>query len=205
MAANGSFTYTPDSDFSGSDSFTYTVTDADGSTSTATVNVTVTAVADTPTVTLDASGVDSVNPPASTGLVFSTYEDLDNNVVMLLPKKPAQATATPDSVIRQVNGFGNATDVESFLLSKPMALPSQFLREDSVAITGLIYLEAGSTYDFSGYRDDSLRIELGGETIISTTGDSYGNYGLDHIGQFGGIVEPLLLLLLLVTTHLRHM
>ncbi|MGB2987314.1 MAG: tandem-95 repeat protein, partial [Phycisphaerae bacterium] len=41
---DGTFTYTPNADFSGNDSFTYTVDDGNGGTDTATVNVTVTPV-----------------------------------------------------------------------------------------------------------------------------------------------------------------
>ena len=44
--ADGTVTYTPNTDFNGSDSFTYTVTTAAGDTETATVNVTINAVAD---------------------------------------------------------------------------------------------------------------------------------------------------------------
>jgi Ca2+-binding RTX toxin-like protein len=40
---NGSFTYTPDSTFSGTDSFTYTISDGDSGTSTATVTISVAA------------------------------------------------------------------------------------------------------------------------------------------------------------------
>lgn len=41
MRANGSFTYTPDADYSGTDSFTYTLSDALGGSSTATASVAV--------------------------------------------------------------------------------------------------------------------------------------------------------------------
>jgi VCBS repeat-containing protein len=50
---DGSFTYTPDANYSGADSFTYTVDDGNGGTATATVSLTVTPVADAPTLTVD--------------------------------------------------------------------------------------------------------------------------------------------------------
>ena len=49
---DGSFTYTPDANYSGADSFTYGVDDGHGGKDTATVNLTVTAVADAPTITV---------------------------------------------------------------------------------------------------------------------------------------------------------
>src|SRR5207253_39593 len=46
---DGSYTYTPDRDFSGNDTFTYTVSDGNGGSATYSVNVTVTPVNDAPT------------------------------------------------------------------------------------------------------------------------------------------------------------
>ncbi|WP_157888300.1 Ig-like domain-containing protein, partial [Neptunicoccus sediminis] len=57
MAADGSYSYTPDGDFNGSDSFTYTVSDGNGGTDTQTVTITVNAVNDAPVAQADmASG-----------------------------------------------------------------------------------------------------------------------------------------------------
>ena len=42
VAANGLFTYTPNTGYTGSDSFEYTISDGQGGTATATVNITVT-------------------------------------------------------------------------------------------------------------------------------------------------------------------
>ncbi len=50
LAADGSFTYTPDANFNGSDSFTYAVSDGRGGSATATVSITVNAVNDAPSV-----------------------------------------------------------------------------------------------------------------------------------------------------------
>ena len=55
LAANGSFVYTPDADFSGSDGFTYTVTDATGRSSEGTVAITVDPVNDAPVAADDAA------------------------------------------------------------------------------------------------------------------------------------------------------
>ena len=51
FAANGSFEYTPDSNYNGADSFTYEVTDGNGGTDTGTVSLNVTPVNDAPTAT----------------------------------------------------------------------------------------------------------------------------------------------------------
>ena len=49
--SDGSFTYTPDPNFSGTDSFTYEVVDADGATSTATIEIVVNSQNDAPVAT----------------------------------------------------------------------------------------------------------------------------------------------------------
>ena len=62
MASDGTFTYTPDSDFFGSDSFVYEVSDGNGGFAQATVNITVIATNDDPTtspVVLSAIAEDS--------------------------------------------------------------------------------------------------------------------------------------------------
>ena len=48
LAANGSFTYTPNANFNGTDSFTYTASDGTADSNVATVTITVSAVNDAP-------------------------------------------------------------------------------------------------------------------------------------------------------------
>src|SRR5439155_8141632 len=54
LNANGSFTYTPNSNYNGADSFTYMVSDGSLNSNVATVSLTVTAVNDAPTAANDA-------------------------------------------------------------------------------------------------------------------------------------------------------
>ena len=62
MAADGTFTYTPDADFTGTDSFTFSANDgADGS-NTATFTITVTAANDAPACADDAATTDEDTP-----------------------------------------------------------------------------------------------------------------------------------------------
>ena len=69
LNAGGTFTYTPDTDYTGADSFTYQVGDGHGGTAQATVTITVTTAND---------------PPTSTGLAdVSVEEDAPNTVIDL--------------------------------------------------------------------------------------------------------------------------
>ena len=56
LNSDGSFTYTPNANFSGSDSFTYKANDGSADSNEATVSISVTAANDTPTVTVDRGG-----------------------------------------------------------------------------------------------------------------------------------------------------
>ena len=80
---DGSFTYTPDADFTGTDSFTYTVTDADGDGDSASVTITVNAVNDAPVLALDPEAIPTVatdgNPfPV---LFFPVITDVDDQFI----------------------------------------------------------------------------------------------------------------------------
>ena len=56
LAADGSFTYTPNADFNGTDSFTYTASDGAAASNVATVTITVNAVNDAPVAVNDSGG-----------------------------------------------------------------------------------------------------------------------------------------------------
>jgi uncharacterized delta-60 repeat protein len=88
--SDGSFTYTPDPDFSGQDSFTYTASDGIHISVVAKVNITVNAVNDAPVVDLngaDGSGIDfsaafdAGDPPVLIGDLDLTLTDADSGPV----------------------------------------------------------------------------------------------------------------------------
>jgi len=78
LNANGTFTYTPATNYSGTDSFTYQVSDGKGGTSQATATVTVTPVNDAPTLGFSESVAivnGSFETPAAPAGWFSTYNE----------------------------------------------------------------------------------------------------------------------------------
>ncbi|MBS3993566.1 MAG: tandem-95 repeat protein, partial [Bacteroidetes bacterium] len=75
---DGSFTYTPNTDFNGTDTFTYTITDSNGNSSTATVTVTVTPVNDPPIIT----SISTYTTPEDTPLTqTATASDIDGDAL----------------------------------------------------------------------------------------------------------------------------
>src|SRR5690606_12115484 len=78
--ANGTFAYTPDTDFSGIDSFIYRVSDGNGGTDTATVALNLTGQNDAPVAQNDEfSGLEDNG--AITGTVASNDSDIDGDTL----------------------------------------------------------------------------------------------------------------------------
>ncbi|MEX7471267.1 Ig-like domain-containing protein, partial [Mycobacterium adipatum] len=90
---DGSFTYTPDTDFNGADSFTYTASDGTSTSSVATVSITVNPVNDTPVTVADSFTTDE--DTALTGNVLSNDSDSDGDTLTAtLVDGPANGTLT---------------------------------------------------------------------------------------------------------------
>ena len=79
VAANGSYTYTPNLNYNGTDNFSYTVNDGQGGSNTYTVNVNVTPVNDAPIAVNDINGIVKNATSAITGNVLSNDTDVENN------------------------------------------------------------------------------------------------------------------------------
>ena len=90
MAADGTFTYTPDADYNGGDSFTYDVLDVNGDTETITVSLTVNAVNDPPVAVNDG--------PVSVDDSVSTSEDTAVDIDVLANDTDLDGTINPASV-----------------------------------------------------------------------------------------------------------
>ena len=74
LNTDGSFTYTPSSNYNGADSFTYTIQDGNGDSSTATVSLNVTSVNDAPTIQVTDGNVNE----AGILVIGSTHDGISN-------------------------------------------------------------------------------------------------------------------------------
>ena len=170
LAADGSYTYTPALNFNGTDSVAYTVSDGT-LTDVAELNITVEAVADAPTITLSNNVIDPADytPPQGTGLLVETF----SNVTAFTT---AQVSGSNAGYMEQA--LANETPTSTGNLSEltdnggRINLPA----DTAVRATGLVYLEAGTSYEFTGYRDDTFHMEIGGDVVFSQGYDSWGNY-----------------------------
>ncbi|PJI49131.1 MAG: hypothetical protein CTR55_07100 [Pseudomonas sp.] len=158
---DGTLSYTPKANFSGTDTITYQVSDGHGGTSSATVNVTIEAVADKPDLNLDASA----SHPKATGLNVETWTGLalgngGNGAAPADLQAKIDAAGTPGT-------HGSTDSVRNTDVTAGTA----------TKVSGLIFLEAGHTYTFSGVGDDSVRLVVGGSTVAEATwGGSSGKF-----------------------------
>ncbi|WP_372241195.1 immunoglobulin-like domain-containing protein [Pseudomonas sp. S150] len=120
---------------------------------TGTVKIDITPVADAPTVSV------ADNSVKSTGLVKEVWTGLSglgtsgNGADSTTLKNVIDGAGTPNSSTN-VNNVQSDGSVTAGTASKT---------------SGLIYLEAGKTYSFSGVADDSLLITIGGKSVASGT------------------------------------
>jgi len=114
LAPNGSFTYLPDSNFSGSDSFVYELSDGDGDSDTATVTITITAVNDPPVANDDSATVneDSANTVID---VLSNDTDVDGDTLTVASvTQPANGSVTNNGTNVSYTPDGNYHGSDTF-------------------------------------------------------------------------------------------
>ncbi len=202
-AALAEIVYTPSTPAAASsDVLTITTTDANAFTDVDTVAIKQVNAVSTPVI-----GDLSNSVPSSTGLVKNTYnnvrtsgvdldpgnsstDDSDNNPSTTFNASTTEgliSAVTPDSV-------GRDASIGSVLVSRALPAVGEGLsvaqgaesvgsENAVVSYTGLIYLEAGTAYKFSGAADDGLYVELGGTAVVNTIGNAVGvfNTGFNAI------------------------
>jgi hypothetical protein len=185
---SGGLTFVPDQHESGDNSyntpgsgdqtndyaaFEFSVNDGtDWSADSSTMTIDVVPVADAPMLLIDdvhaSDGtelIDLVFVPNSVGLTQTVYSDLGNSI------------RDGDTLESRTDGLtGGATTVVTQPYRAGGNGPDNIPQHSVEVTTGLVFLEAGTTISFSGYLDDAFLIELGGNTLVSTTGDAWGSY-----------------------------
>ena len=185
---DGTFTYTPDSDFNGSDSFTYTVSDGNNGTATATVNLTINAVNDAP-IAVD----DSFTTDEDTELIVDITDNVlvndsdidDDNLTVIGNTDPNNGlvtvnpdgtfTYTPDSDFNGSDSFtytvsdgnnGTATATVNLTINAvndaPIAIDDSLTTDEDTSISGNIFADNGNGVDSDPDGDTFTVTEING-------------------------------------------
>ncbi len=168
---DGKLVYTPNSNYSGADTISYSITDGKGGNSSATVQVSIQAVADAPNLSAQAPA----GTPNATGLTLQSWTGL-----ALGGSGSGAAPATLKATIDAAGTPASSTTANDVRLDSVNAgVANKF--------SGLIYLQAGETYTFSGAGDDSVLVSVGGTTVASATwGGSTGKFSGSFTAQQSG-------------------
>ncbi|MEX5381230.1 GA-like domain-containing protein, partial [Acinetobacter towneri] len=190
---DGTWTFTPTEHFAhdsavGTLEITFKVTDGGTHEADASAAVHIEAVADGVTIDLkanifDNSGttggevgeVDLPIVPPSTGLIFKQYD----NVTIPSGQKGSFASGGLEQILEgtQPTKTGRADTFTGEFGNKSGN------NANAVSYTGLIYLEEGREYSFTGRVDDSMYVEIGGSVLVSTVGNTWGTYHPDSSKQ----------------------
>jgi Ca2+-binding RTX toxin-like protein len=177
----GKLTFDPTDNTDVDSAFEFHVSDGtDWSADSYSTSITITAVADTPILQVATSSSTTGNTLApgagqhGNGLTLSYYDNVSG-----LDRNSATSTAKVESVLE-------ATTPTSQTVSTNLGTQLNVSEDDAYSARGLIYLEAGHSYTFTGYHDDTLRLEIGGTAVVNVGYNSWGNYAASYIPQVSG-------------------
>ena len=162
VAANGTYTYTPATGYSGADSFTYTTTDAAGHTATATVALMVTpiALADSGTTVANSpySGTSVLTADIGTGLTVTGNTNPSHGTVSMAANgtyvyTPAAGYSGPDSfTYTATDAAGQSTTATVTMTVTPKAVNDAVTTAANTPVNGSTVLanDAGSSLHVVG-------------------------------------------------------
>ena len=153
---DGSFDYTPDTDFAGSDSFTYAVDDGNGGTDQATVTLDVDAVNDDPSAASDIGRTDEDTPV--TVAVLDNDTDIDGDTLTV-----TSSSGSVEGGTTQVNPDGTITYTP----------PEDFVGEDSFTYEVSDGASGTATGTVTVTVGTDLYERLGPETLVNTAAYSF--------------------------------
>jgi len=187
LLANGDFTYTPVTDFSGVDSFDYTLEDGNGGSDTGTVSLTINALNDAPVGTDDTVSTDEDTPIVIDVLNNDSDVDLDDlnvqsvtngthGTVVINPDDTV--TYTPDEnwngsdsftyTVSDGNGGADTVTVDvtvNAVNDNPVAVDDAFTGDENTSITGNVLTDDGIDSDV-----DLDTLNVVAETITTAQG-----------------------------------
>ncbi|WP_417069543.1 retention module-containing protein [Niveibacterium terrae] len=162
-------------------SFSFTATDGISSSSSASITLDIAPVADGPVIQVNGSSIVAgaaiiATPALGDGLTTRTYVNLAKistdtvdttaEVSTLLTRLDAATTSLASTSIS-----GTPQNYTPHSGSSPTGISE----DGAYRMSGLIYMEAGKTYTFSSYMDDTAILKIGGQEVLNKAYNSWGN------------------------------
>ena len=147
--------------------FKFQPSDGDKLGTAATIKIDITPIADAPNLAVAGNDVNSI------GLLKETWTSI----------KGLGTNGNGESAASLKTLIDNAGTATSKTTTTNIEAGADVAGGGGSKTSGLIYMEAGKTYTFSGYGDDSLVINVGGTDVASAT---WGN----NSGKFSGSITP---------------
>jgi hypothetical protein len=160
--------------------FTFAPNDGSTDGGTATMRIDITPVADAATLSQNAATppTGTITPPASIGLSRDYYDNITTLTSGASSTNPDTAETGIEAAVATSSGLVTNVGVAGNLANDTGV---QVADDDAYRVQGLVYMEAGNTYVFSGYADDTVRLEIGGTTLLS---GQWGGGGQATAGTF---------------------
>ncbi|WP_157451396.1 cadherin-like domain-containing protein, partial [Caldimonas taiwanensis] len=167
---NGTWTYTPASNDGSQVSFSYTISDGHASVA-ASASLPIEAVADAPVISFFAPTPASPTPGTDTtaghGLLLQHYTNVIAAGANLTERTATNLASIMQGMTPSLTNVVTAIDLydETRDSNSQTGVPTN----NGVSVTGLIFLEGGRSYTFSGYVDDTYVFKIGG-TLVKVNG-----------------------------------
>ncbi|WP_374158958.1 Ig-like domain-containing protein [Mycobacterium sp. G7A2] len=190
---DGTFTYTPDTDYYGTDSFTYTATDGTATSAVSTVSITVTAVNDTPVATNDSVNTDEDAPLS--GNVLTNDVDIDGDSLTaslvdgpthgsLVLNNDGTFTYTPDADYHGTDSFTyTATDGTATSTAATVAITITAVNDTPVTAGDSFTTDEDTQLAGNVLTNDN---DIDGDSLTATLvdGPTHGSLVLNNDGTF---------------------
>ncbi|WP_460883044.1 hypothetical protein, partial [Pseudaeromonas pectinilytica] len=156
-------------------SFKFSVSDGTNWSNTSyATQINITALADRPILNIASSeyqgGIAAANNKGN-GLVLSYYD----NVAGLDHGNSNSNSSNAKNTVK-VESVLEATTPKTIAPVTDLGVVRTIDENDAYSAKGLIYLEAGHTYTFTGHQDDTFRLEIGGDVLVNNGFNTHKDY-----------------------------
>jgi VCBS repeat-containing protein len=159
--------------------FDYQVNDGSASSDKVSMVVDIKPVADMPVISIGGISIvdgttTTVTPPKGNGLIQQYYApNTNDNLNTTTARTPTLIETALEGKTPTSTTLVSSADV---YINNGASAPSGIATDSAYRVSGLVYLEEGKNYTFSGYVDDTSLLKIGGVELMNRPYDGYGTF-----------------------------